>query len=157
VQKIYEQEAFKLHMEQNKAAEATRIFCKHDLQHCIDVARIATILNLQEGFGVSKELIYATALLHDIGRHLQYENGTPHEEASAKLAPDILAACGFAEEEIGRIVEAIARHRDVTAQTESNLVGLLYRADKASRACYQCVASEACNWSEDKKNKKILL
>ncbi len=36
---------------------------------------------LEENYPVSKELIYCTALLHDIGRARQYEDGTPHDEA----------------------------------------------------------------------------
>ena len=62
--------------------EASREFCRHDVTHFLDVARLAWIENLERGLGVSKEEIYAAALLHDIGRHLQYEKGIPHDEAS---------------------------------------------------------------------------
>ena len=66
--------------------ESERIFCKHDITHFLDVARIAQILNLKEELHIPEELIYATALLHDIGRHIQYIEGTPHEKASLFLS-----------------------------------------------------------------------
>ena len=43
----------------------------------------------------SKELIYCAALLHDIGRARQYEDGTPHDEAGAAIAGQILNELGF--------------------------------------------------------------
>ena len=56
----------------------------------MDVARIAYILSADRAYAVSKEIIYAAALLHDIGKWKQYEDGTPHEKASADLAEQIL-------------------------------------------------------------------
>lgn len=102
-------------------------------------------------------MIYGAALLHDIGRHEQYKNGIPHETASARIAPDILAACGYAPKEIQEITEAIALHRDSATVKRHDLAGILYRADKASRACFVCKASGQCNWKEDKKNLEIIL
>ena len=66
--------------------EQDRVFCRHDRTHFLDVARLAYIENLERGLGVDKELIYAAALLHDIGRHLQYAKNIPHDEAGAQLA-----------------------------------------------------------------------
>ena len=62
--------------------------------HFLDVARIGTIIALEEGLELDREWIYAAALLHDCGKHEQYENGTPHEQASARIAPEILKDCG---------------------------------------------------------------
>ena len=75
--------------------EQDRAFCRHDRAHFLDVARLAYIENLERGLGVDKELIYAAALLHDIGRHLQYAKNIPHDEAGAQLAEIIMADCGF--------------------------------------------------------------
>ena len=75
--------------------EQDRAFCRHDRAHFLDVARLAYIENLEQGLGVDKELIYAAALLHDIGRHLQYTQNIPHDEAGAQLAEIIMADCGF--------------------------------------------------------------
>lgn len=133
-------------------AEKDRKFCKHDMTHFLDVARIAMIMNLEEQHGISYELIYAAALLHDIGRYEQYANGIPHEQASAPIASNILDACGFSDAETAAIVSAILEHRNQEAADRANLEGLLYRADKMSRSCFACAAEAECDWKQDKKN-----
>ena len=82
-----------------KEAEKDRIFCKHGIEHLLDVARIAYIENLEQNCGVSKEWIYTAALLHDIGRFLQYSKGNIMK-AGAELK-EILKDCGFKQEEKG--------------------------------------------------------
>ena len=77
--------------------EQDRVFCGHDVIHFLDVARLAWIENLEQQLGLEKEHVYAAALLHDIGRHLQYERGIPHEEGSVMLAGQILRDCGFSD------------------------------------------------------------
>lgn len=137
-------------------AEESRIFCLHNMNHFLDVARIAHIMNLEEGLGLSRELIYATALLHDIGRFLQYEEGISHETASVSLAPEILRETGFSEEEIGEILSAVREHRNSQIAEEKSLAGIIYLADKTSRACFSCKAEKSCNWSVQKKNLTIV-
>lgn len=146
---------FLQHMEKNEAAERDRLFCRHDMGHLLDVARIAMLINLEEGLGLTKELLYGAALLHDIGRHEQYENGTPHEEAGARIAPSILADCGYDEKETSVITEAVRMHRSGEAAGSADLNGVLYRADKLSRPCFCCKAESACNWKEEKKNRHL--
>lgn len=155
VNRILKNQAFLQHLRENEAAEEGRIFCHHNMEHFLDVARIAMLLNLQEGLGIPREMVYGAALLHDIGRHEQYEAGTPHEAASARIAPDILADCGYSREEAGEIAEAIALHRDSRAAGRADLAGLLYRADKASRACFCCKAQGQCNWSRERMNLEL--
>ncbi len=155
IDKILNHDLFLYHLRANESAEAQRCFCRHNMEHFLDVARIGMIINLEEGFGLDKELIYAAALLHDMGKHLQYENGTPHEIAGGQIAPEILKDCGFDDDETHVIVGAIVSHRDSAVQEEKNLRGLLYRGDKASRACFACEAEAACNWKEGKKNLQI--
>ncbi len=138
------------------AAEAKRRFCLHNMVHFLDVARIARVINAEEQMGVDLEWIYAAGLLHDIGRHVQYADGTPHEKASAQIAPGILEECDFSKEEVEHIVEAILLHRTPEVAGEKNLKGLLYRADKASRACFACPVEKECNWKDDKKNLRIV-
>lgn len=156
VNRILRHPEFQRHLRENEAAEVDRVFCHHDLAHCLDAARIAMIFNLREGLGISQDMIYGAALLHDIGRHEQCRVGTSHEEASAGIAPGILAECGYSPEEIREITEAIALHRDSGVRQRADLAGILYRADKASRACFACPSREECNWSEDKKNLEIV-
>lgn len=93
--KILNHDLFTGNLTKNALLEENRIFCKHDIKHFLDVARLAMILNLTEDFGIDKELIYAAALLHDIGRYRQYTEGIPHEQESARIALIILKDCGF--------------------------------------------------------------
>ncbi|MGN0621600.1 MAG: HD domain-containing protein [Porcipelethomonas sp.] len=132
--------------------EQERIFCGHDTSHFLDVARLAYIENLERSLNISKELIYAAALLHDIGRHLEYLEGISHDEASAMLAGDILKDCGFDTQEQNEIIAAIAQHRAAETAKKDDLAGLIYRADKKSRPCLFCKAEKLCNWSSRKKN-----
>ncbi|MBQ6806903.1 MAG: HD domain-containing protein [Lachnospiraceae bacterium] len=136
----------------NESEESDRKFCRHNMGHFLDVARLATIFNLQEQLGIPKDLIYAAALLHDIGRFRQYQDGTPHEQASAELAPEILQDCDYNDKETTVIVEAIRNHRNASIKEEASLNGLLYRADKMSRSCFACPVEKECNWKADKKN-----
>ena len=139
-------------MDDIEAAEAARTFCRHGLPHLLDVARLAHIENLERGLGLSKETVYAAALLHDIGRGLQYTQGVPHHEGGVRLAEPILRDCGFSEAETAEILHAIGGHRTAETAADGGLPGLLYRADKASRNCLFCEAEAACNWSPEKKN-----
>jgi len=152
IDKILENSDYKACIKQIEAHEIDRELCGHDLGHFIDVARIATILSLEEGIILSRDHIYAAALLHDIGRHIQYENGTPHEVASAKISEAILESAGFNKVEIEGIKIAILNHRNETIKEEKSLSGFLYRADKLSRNCYSCTASALCDWTADNKN-----
>ena len=104
---------------------------------------------------IDKEIIYAAALIHDIGRSSKYSKGLDHEEAGALLAEEILKACDFSCEEITMIKEAILAHRNTETKNSDGLNGLLYRADKKSRMCLFCHANEQCKWSEEKMNLKV--
>ena len=136
--------------------EKDRIFCRHDMGHLLDVARLAWIFRLEQNVDTEKERVYAAALLHDIGKHIQYENKTPHQLAGLPIAEQILSDCGFTQEETKDILRAIASHRDVNVKDEQNLSGILYRADKMSRTCFGCKAEPECDWSMEKKNLKII-
>lgn len=154
VQRIWEHPLFQESLHRIEELERPRIFCGHDRTHLFDVARIAYIENLEQQMQIPKYLIYAAALLHDIGRHLQYQEGIPHHEGSAMIAEKILPECGFSSEDTARILEAIRSHRDKTMRTGSGLPGLIYRADKRSRCCFACPAEPECDWEEEKKNMK---
>lgn len=157
VHKIYEHPLFRECLEKNCEAEKERVFCRHDMAHFMDVARLSYIFSLEREYAVPKEEIYAAALLHDIGKWKQYKDGTPHDRASALIAEEILQEAGYSKEEIERILNAILCHRSYNGKKEKHpLAEVLYDADKISRACYACPAKKECNWSEDKKNKKII-
>ena len=149
---LYEKNYHKL-----RKAERERIFCRHQMEHFMDVARIAYIYNIEESLGFRKEVVYAAAVLHDIGKYKQYKKGIPHEMASAEIAEKIfkdLPKEYFTEEEKRLIVQAILEHRKQKTEM-SDLGRLLYISDKKSRACYSCQAEKECNWSTEKKNMEI--
>ena len=156
VQKIMEHPFYLECMARIQKHEESREFCGHGMQHLLDVARIAMLLNVTENKDpIKKDVVYGAALLHDIGRFIQYEEGTDHAKASAKLAPEILKDCGYKEEERKLITEAIKSHRDKKVKKSSDLKGILYRADKASRPCYNCAMEPSCHWKRKKKNQRI--
>ncbi len=154
--KILENSLFKDCIEKNKLAEVHRRFCHHDIEHFFAVARIAMLLNLQENLQIEKDILYAAAFLHDIGRFLQYKENIPHEEASVDLAWKILPKCDFSTEEIEMITGAISSHRgSVEKDRVGILADVLYRADKMSRNCKFCDAYEECNWPDEKKQQEV--
>lgn len=155
VNRILSDDIYKKYLEKNNEMEADRKFCRHNMAHFLDVARIGAILNHEEAYGQEQEIIYAAALLHDIGRWKQYEDGTPHEKAGAEFSAQILLRCGFTEEESKIIQTAISNHRNTEIKEEKSMSGLLYQADKKSRPCYICEMEKECNWKEKRKNGKL--
>lgn len=133
--------------------ETLRIFCKHDLEHFMDVARILYIKILEGNYPISKDVAYSAALLHDLGRLAQYNEGIPHEEASLTLAKRALAETSYSEKEVELILSAIAGHRKV--QTGEDFASLFAQADKLARLCFNCPAQGPCNWSYEKKNHEL--
>lgn len=150
---ILQDERFISGLKRIQELEAERIFCCHGLDHLLDVARIAWIIAMEQKLTIRKETIYAAALLHDLGRFRQYEEGIPHHLASAELAREILPDVGFGAEETEQIEEAIRLHGNSSQGNE--LTELLYRADKLSRNCFQCSVQEQCKWEPEKRNQTI--
>ena len=144
------------HLARLAELERDRVFCRHGIGHLLDTARIAWIFNLDYNLGFRKEAVYAAALMHDIGKDEQYERGIPHEEASARIAREILDDMGaaFDESECDAIVAAIREHRRLP-EGASLLGTMLYDADKASRTCFACPAREDCSWSSEKMNLSV--
>lgn len=160
IEEIRKHPVFAEQMREIANDERDRIFCGHDMDHLLAVARIGYILSREEFTGpanqIPKEMIYAAALLHDIGRHMQYSEGLPHNEAGAELAEGILRDTGFSEEEIREIVSAIRSHRKMQGASDAGLAEIIYLADKKSRACYMCAARNECNWPEEKMNLTLI-
>lgn len=50
---IYNDEYRRL-METVRNKETDRIFCRHGLEHCLDVARIAYIMNIEQGYAIDR-------------------------------------------------------------------------------------------------------
>ncbi len=167
INKIFKHELFVENLSKIKKYEKDRIFCRHGIEHLLDVARIGCIYlaeyKLQKGHVLSDiidEYIYAAALLHDLGRAEQYEKGIPHEQTGAVLARTILLDCDFDEKEADIISRAILQHshgQSDIARKGGCLADILYKADKASRCCFSCDAYAICKWSEEEKNKEIII
>ncbi len=134
--------------------EKDRMFCRHDITHFLDVARIMYIISLENGNNIDKDIIYASALLHDTGRVEQYNESIPHHIASVSFARSVLPDCGYSQEEIEEICFAIYNHRN-NAEGESKLSELLFSADKLSRLCFDCSAEKDCYWDDTLKNNYI--
>ncbi len=148
--------AFKEHLSRINEAEIDRIYCLHGIEHLLDVARISYIINLEESLGFDKETIYAMALLHDIGRNLEYEKGVSHHEAGGDIALGVLRDAGFDEADCRLICQAIKNHKELKkGEDKKSLNYLLFKADKLSRNCFNCKAYDSCYWEESKKNKGI--
>ena len=137
--------------------ERERKFCRHGITHLLDTARIMYIIKLEKNLPYSKDIIYAAALLHDIGRCEQYKNGTPHNKAGEKIARSILFFFFYNDEEVEFISKSISDHRTPADTDDESLGAVLYKADKLSRMCFCCNAKEECYWSESLKNKNITL
>lgn len=155
VNKILNNSLFCSCMQEIDEAEKNRIFCGHNIEHLLSVARIMYISALEENIDIDKEIIYAAALLHDIGRARAYRLHTDHAAESSEIASRILKECDFEKEEIDEIVYAALHHND--AEKSSELCSLLKAADRQSRNCFVCKAYEECNWSENKKNKGVTI
>lgn len=192
INRLLHHPSFQENLTRLEQLEADRIYCCHGLSHLLDTARLACLLQYQNNesnsqqaaqkpklstearantpstmCNIPNEVIYAAALLHDIGRVLQYEQGLPHETAGLAIAELILKDCGFTKSERLLILDAIQFHRrdtqtdianasdNIISQTET-LRTLLHTADKLSRNCFACHAADSCYWPEDKKNRGIV-
>jgi len=154
LQRILNHPLFQSHLWCNTETEISRDFCGHGLEHSLDVARIAYIHNLESALGFDKELIYATALLHDLTKWKQDLDGIPHHSSAIEPATRILEECGFSAEEIRVITHAIFNHR-TKSEEGAGFDSLIYTADKGSRNCFSCKVSGQCSWSPEKQNKTV--
>ena len=153
IRKIQEHPLFQELYQKLQFEERDRIFCNHTMEHFLDVARLMYIYCLEDKAAIEKDLIYAAALLHDLGRYEQLVNGTPHQIASARIAGNILKDCCFTTNEIHSVQKAISAHRDQNSYLNMDkLTSYLYRADKVSRNCFSCLVKSKCHWPDEKKN-----
>ncbi len=155
VEAILKDPRYQEYITKNEIEEKDRKFCRHTFQHLVDVARITYILLLESGDiecfmnkncltpDAAKEIVYASAILHDIGRWREYKTGEDHAVISAQLAVDILYGAGFDEKETNIICTGIREHRR-NCEEASLLGALLNRADNLSRLCSQCQAGDEC-------------
>ena len=158
VNEIWKHPLYQKYYARIEELEQNRVFCRHQMPHLLDVARIAYIRNLEDDMGFAKDVVYAAAVLHDIGKALQYEARIPHELAGVDIAEQILAdlpaEAAYTTDEKRMILTAIKGHRRLREDPEP-LEKLLYESDKVSRICFACPAEAQCDWSREKKNMEI--
>jgi uncharacterized domain HDIG len=146
-----------------QSLEADRKFCGHTMEHFLAVARLSFIMVIKADLDIDKEVVYATALLHDIGRYLEYTQDIPHHEGSVMIARELLPECGFDDGEMKVIVRAIEGHRMSLEEgrqgisEKDDFVAIFHKADKLSRNCFDCSVADECNWPEERKNQRITL
>ena len=64
VNQIWRHPVYQEHYKKIQELESERIFCRHTPEHFLDVARLMYIYALEEHLELSKERIYAAALLY---------------------------------------------------------------------------------------------
>lgn len=145
VNQILQHTLYEEYCGKNRIAESQRIYCRHGSDHGLSVARIAYIYFLEsKEISLSKEVIYAAGLLHDIGRWLEYENQENHAIIGARLATPILRECGFSEQEVEIITRGILEHRLQPSEAPNMLGQALALADDWARDCINCESKASC-------------
>lgn len=153
VNEILLNEKYVSYINEIQVLEKDRKYCRHDMRHFLDMARIAYILVLEKGLNYSKEVIYGIGLLHDIGRAEEYKNNINHDEASVVIANDILNETSYTDDEKNLILRAIQNHGN--KDNDNEFFNIIYKSDKLSRNCFECKVEKDCYWSREKKNLEI--
>jgi len=81
----------------------------HGMDHIRRVTRMCEIIGMREH--AAMDILIPAALLHDIARPLEKEQGILHETEGAKMAGEYLASIRYNPSYIGEIEDAIRTHR----------------------------------------------
>lgn len=146
--RVLKHKKFQQYLRLNRYCDKKRGLCLHNLQHLLDVARTAYAMSLESGLGLSKDIIYTTALLHDIAKWRQDRYKQDHAFEGARLAEKILEDIGMDPEFVPEIQDAIRRHRKKD-ENGSPLAKVLYAADKSCRMCVLCDKVGGCKRYRD--------
>lgn len=156
VNQLLEHDDFICYMEKIENLEKERRFCRHGFEHGLSVARVAYAYLLERGTEIpAKEVVYAAAFLHDIGRWVEYQTGEDHAEASARLALPLLEACRFSSEDIQVILKGIREHRRHPDDNLTLLGKAMALADDWARDCRNCTVQNLC-YKFNNKMKEII-
>lgn len=135
--------------------EKERRFCRHGLSHVLDVARIAWIEVLEQHLPFEKEEIYLVALLHDMGRIQEYQEGIPHHVSGVMQTEIFLDKISYPAEKRSRMMSVVEKHREKD-KLNDDFINIIKQADNSSRNCFYCEVSSECKWSTERKNKTII-
>jgi len=101
----------------------------HGFDHVERVTALCERIGGAEGADMA--ILIPAALLHDIARPLEKEQGIPHEKEGARMAEEYLASIGYDASAVPAIAAAIRTHRFTTAaEPESLEAQILSDADK---------------------------
>ncbi|MCD8156081.1 MAG: HD domain-containing protein [Clostridiales bacterium] len=168
--RLLHNERFLQIMREVQEDERERIYCHHELEHGLDVARIAWILCIENSVTNAQDMdadrtereerkdrIYVAGLIHDIGRSAQCRTGEHHAIAGVRLARQILTEVGYPREWIDEVCCFIREHhgRQYRYEDKSAISYYIERADQLSRNCFCCPAADTCKWEESEKNRSI--
>ena len=178
--------------ERIRELEKDRIYCGHQLEHSMDVARLAWIYYMEDMLSdtdqvghffaidqvyaskedsegeeldvvwqkkceMLKDLFYTCALLHDIGRAVQYETGVHHSIAGQELARQVLEDVQAPASWLGLILDVVAEHsHGEFSEGDRSLEYYIMKADHDCRLCFGCQASDSCKWSDEEMNHSII-
>ena len=70
VQDIYRHPYFQKCLENNRKAEESRVFCRHDMGHFMDVARLAYVFSMERGYQLEKEEIYSEQFVEMVKKEM---------------------------------------------------------------------------------------
>jgi uncharacterized protein len=81
----------------------------HGMDHIGRVTRLCEVIGMREH--ANMDILIPAALLHDIARPIEKEQGIPHETGGAKIAEEYLRSIRYDETCISGITHAIRTHR----------------------------------------------
>lgn len=84
----------------------------HGMDHTERVFRLCRQIGNEEG--ADMRVLLPAALLHDIARPLEKEQGLPHESEGARMAEEFLVSIGYDTSLIPAITAAVRTHRFTT-------------------------------------------
>ena len=101
----------------------------HGLDHVQRVVSLCEVIGKEEHADMM--VLLPAALLHDIARPIETQEGVPHEEEGARMAERYLRSIAYDEESIKKITHAIRTHRYRSVRKPETLEAwILSDADK---------------------------
>lgn len=154
VKELWDHPVYQKRYKRLQQLEGKRKFCRHDEEHFAKTAAIAMDVAKNNGLCLSSDVICMAALLHDMGRVQEIEQGISHAQASYDFAKEILGLMSYDTLATKKICEAIRCHsqrgdvidRMDARETLETLSQILSFADQFSRNCYECDAAKECKW-----------
>jgi len=101
----------------------------HSYDHTLRVLSVS--LQIGKEVGANMRILYAAALLHDIGRPREEKTGVTHALLSGEMSKRVLSKAGYTPQETESVVAAIRTHRFSEGLRPVSLEGeILSDADK---------------------------